>query len=859
MLKKLFRPKWQHQNPEVRLQALADLDPLEPENQTIVVQLARGDSSEAVRTAAVGKLVDMKVLDDILQKDTTPTVKEAATEQLCRLLAGVAAGAPAEENLIRLIRLTENRQALQYVATESPSPHCREAAIGQLTDAAHLMALACHGKTEPERVLAAQRIHQEDLLRRLVREGRDKRVVRIAREVLKANQSARQQQTRQMAERQQLLQQLQTQSGRAMDPLYEARVQQLAQQWETLAADASDAEQAQATQWLGKCRQRIEQQATEAHQAQARQVAADELAAAVSSLQQALDSISAETWQASLGSLRAMLSTQQRRWEVAAETLPPPAELAEAFQKATALWVTLLGLVAEISDKRDSAEALTEIAGRWPAAVPAPADLACATAQTTVAPQPQPAEPHPKNGGNRLLGALRRELQQRNLRHANRLWTRLHEQPLDAATTAQLERLKPALEELRDWHRFAAEPKKQQLCEDMEALVQTNLPPAEKATAIQVLHDAWRALMSSDQDADQQLWERFKTASDHAYEPCREHFREQDQERRSNLQRRIALCEQLEKFVAALDPEKSDWPAVWEIRQRAPAEWRDYQPVRFTDARDTANRFSQLLKTLDTLLQDASNRHQAQREDIITALQQIAATDPLPADAIDHTRALQQQWNQSGWVMPRQHRSLQKNYRQLCDRIYAARDAARDQHKAELVRQRQAVAQLTDALLAALHKTTRELDPGAIHQLASELRAADLPGGDRKLQERRDAALEKARKLRQQLPRWQDWQSLMEKITRTADSPPSDDQLLLATRLEVISGTDSPASAQDLRRQIQIERLEKAMQGANPAPLTEIKRLLLEDHIGLLQQGLDPAIRQRFIAALTQLEPNMTL
>src|SRR5690606_39884869 len=73
----------------------------------------------------------------------------------------------------------------------------------------------------------------------------------------------------------------------------------------------------------------------------------------------------------------------------------------------------------------------------------------------------------------KVLGTLQKELRQRNLKHANRLWRKAEgllaeEQAPD--WQSRLDKLRPQLDELRDWHAFAAEPKKVQLCERMEAL-----------------------------------------------------------------------------------------------------------------------------------------------------------------------------------------------------------------------------------------------------------------------------------------------------------------------------------------------------------------------------------------------------
>ena len=247
---------------------------------------------------------------------------------------------------------------------------------------------------------------------------------------------------------------------------------------------------------------------------------------------------------------------------------------------------------------------------------------------TTVTAAAEPAAEQPgtktgkreQNDVDRTLNTLQSALRQRQLRFANRLWHKLEqlEQDINAAQQARIEKLKPQLDELRDWHAFAAEPKKASLCEQMEQLVDSQLPPREKADAIQLLQDQWRELMSADQQSDQALWERFRAAADAAWAPCREHFAELGRERADNLSKRIALCEQLSHYLESLQGKQdTDWAAVAEVRRTAPQEWSRYQPVRFTDARDVSKQFSAQLKQLDDLLDQAASTNIAAMESLI--------------------------------------------------------------------------------------------------------------------------------------------------------------------------------------------------------------------------------------------------
>jgi len=86
----------------------------------------------------------------------------------------------------------------------------------------------------------------------------------------------------------------------------------------------------------------------------------------------------------------------------------------------------------------------------------------------------------------------------------------------------KLSRAETQLAEMADWQDFAAKPKLEALCESMEALPAKELKPDALAKEVKELQNAWKALGVS--RASNDLWGRFKTAGDTAYEPCKEWF-----------------------------------------------------------------------------------------------------------------------------------------------------------------------------------------------------------------------------------------------------------------------------------------------------------------------------------------------
>ena len=867
MLGKLFKPRWQHRDPQQRIQAIGRLDLGQTEDNQILATLARGDASEAVRCAAAGRLTDLKQLDLLARQDPSNEVREAAALQVCALLAGTAENAPLAENRLRLVLLTDNQQVLGHVARQGIDMESRKAAIARLEDQTALFQLAIEADTAELRLSAAERVSEPELLKKLSREGRDKKVQRHAREQARELQQQDQLRQQQQAERTRLIEQLEQHARRGADPLYQAKLEQLDRQWHQISTDASEEQRQQAQQWLTTCQQRIDAWREAEAEAQRASEAADEQREALATLNTLAQQLQPEQWQSELGSLRAAVQTQLNRWQSANGYRAAEETLRVKFDSLAEAWQQGLEIAGQLTEMAPSdSEQLEQLRNAWPDHLPAPAPLAQAEPESEAASEQPPATTANAPGKAdsampALLGALNRELQRRNLRHANRLWHKaealLEEEPDSPEKSrhqARMEKLKPALDELRDWHSFAAEPKKVILCERMEALDDTALDPAEKATAIQALHDEWRELMSSNQDADQALWERFKSASDRAYEPCREYFREQDAEKQANLKKREALCDQLEAYIGKQDWLHADWPAVWEIRQQAPKEWRDYQPIKFTDVRDLQKRFSGLLGQLDQALEEASNTHAQRLEQLITKAEALSESDDIHS-ACEQARELQQQWKNTDWVFPRQYRPLNKRFRKACDQLFQSRDSARQAQKAEHAEQEQALDQALKSLSQALGQPIAQIDSGALNQQAEACRELPCPPHARALRERRNDLLTRVKKLNEALPQWRRWQTLHDRVASASEIEETPEHRKLAVTLEVLVGEASPEADREQRMALQLELLPKAMKaGAETASLKKVEELL-QKYDATIHQGLDAQIRERLLNTLEKVKP----
>ena len=882
MFGQFLKPRWQHRDPKIRIRAIAQLKLNDAEQQKALTTMARGDADASVRTNAVARLTDFKLLDQIQQHDVDGQVRAAAGEQINRLLAGVAENSPNLENRLRLIRLTDNHSALMYVAQHSADSLCREAAVERIQDQQALKDIAVSGADEPLRVAATARVKDAAQLRHIIRDARDKRVQRLAREQLKNAQAQLQQAEHATERREKLLQELKAHTTRALDNLYAPRLEQLQKAWNEVASDNDPAAQRQAAQFITECQDRLDEIQRQKDAKRANEQAQIEQQATLNTLQQIAASLTSESW-LDINSLRALVATQRNRWDAAVEILPPSDSLAQKADVEFSQWQQAFDCLAQLnaiedtspetdenesegeSEKKHINEAIRTVQARWPSAMPIPASLSTAIKESVEETTSIPAKNDTKDSSDnkelvkslqKVLGTLQKELRQKNLKHANRLWRKA--EALLAEDDApdwqnRLDKMRPELDELRDWHSFAASPKKVELCERMEALIESPMEAEEKAGLIHALHDEWRELMSADQATDQDLWERFRAASDVAYIPCKEYFREQDAERSANVTKRKGMLTQLNAFIAEQDWQHADWKQVFEIRRTAPQEWSSYQPVHFTENRELGRKFSTLLTTLDEKLQGASDAHVAELEALLAQAEALVA-DSTQRDSIDRWKALQTSWKNVGWVHANRYRALHRKFRKLGDTLFAQLDSQRKEYKQEMQQQESALKKALNELNAMLNADNSALDVAAISQHAEQVHDLPCPPREKALEQQRQDLLQKSKQLKQWQTKWKRWQALQQGIESAPEVSETDAQRHFAVAIEFATGSESPADAKEERMQWQLQQLQKAMKGSNTDVMSETVKTL-EEHAELLATGLASEIRERALRALRTLEP----
>lgn len=216
--------------------------------------------------------------------------------------------------------------------------------------------------------------------------------------------------------------------------------------------------------------------------------------------------------------------------------------------------------------------------------------------------------------------------------------------------------------------------RKTEICERVEAI---DLAPLRTmndwetvAQQIIAMQAEWKNIGYAPRKANQQVFERFRTACDRFFIAKSQFNKEMRETFAANLAKKTALCEKAEQLS-----ESTDWAATTKQLIALQAEWKTIGSVP-NKASDTVwKRFSKACNTFFDRKKAANNTgseeetaNLAKKQDIISRLQQLIAegSDNLH----DAVKALQAEWNEVGHVPFKKKEQIYQAYRKACDTLY---------------------------------------------------------------------------------------------------------------------------------------------------------------------------------------------
>lgn len=785
-IRRLFAPRWQHPDAQTRVQAIARLDPAREEERHALEWLIDDDDAE-VRLTALAKLYDPSLLIERLSKGSdTPQLRL----RLLDLLVGREGGITLNDRLDLIERIKDTR-LLAAITMQGDNQQLRLAALKNLTDEKSLIQQACENSIAAVRHAAAERVQSEEGIIHLTRYAkRDKHVARIARERLNQLRADAAQVAEAHAARERILQALEQHGQHAWEPLYAGRYRHLQREWEALK-DLPSAEQERRYQNACLlCRKTITDHEAQQHAHEAADRQREDTAQTRQSLVEAFEEslqglrLGERLGTQDIDSLRSQKRLLASRWQLLSDTHSPDKTLRQRYDDAldeyeriAMAWERLGERTAALkealsNDDRERLETLLKECG-WPDWLP-PTELLERAQRwlhqdsNTIAPdygQQLQAFEHD-------LQELERLLQRGAFKGASRLHQRLRQRAEQLpdnrlrSLEGRLKRLGAQLAELRDWRGFVAAPKRNQLCQAIaELAADDRLTDTELDRRHRQLVKEWKEL--GDAAADRELSQNFRAASDRIHERLAPWREAQNQQRDQNLAARQALCEQLEALLEQPDP-SADPDALRDIRDRAREQWRRHSPVPRDQAETIGRRFGRIRHGLQALIDRRAQEIASAKRELIAQAKELQTSSQSASQRAEQAKTLQKRWRELGRAPKGEEQALWREFRGLCDSIFANREAERDNRVQRIKSRLDDMQALIDRLDSWQPSTSQ--DNTLLDQAIAEADALEpLPPGRRSEgMRRRWSGIVRARReqlerlaIHEEVGRWQAFQPLL--------------------------------------------------------------------------------------------------
>lgn len=872
MLGSLFKPKWQHKDAKVRLQALASLATESSE----LISLAESDVDQSVRVAAIQRLTHLPLLIK-LGKSNEPAL---SAEAQARVIALIENDTRQDVALVEVFAWFKPNPSLIAALAQNPKRdvNLRKLALAEIRDQAVLLAIAGEDASKDIQFQAASQISDLQTLQQLERsQGKNNKRLR---QLLKERLDQAQQQQQRQSALEKLCADMEALGKLGQWGQDKTRQRVLAQTWKQQAE-------------LGMIPSKLKQHFLDAEQDFFTRLQAYEAAQAAhvplqASFEQCLqeaaalqNTIQQHPEQLTLDAIDQALLQLQERW-VSTQRLPEHLQasldqrwveqflaLTDARDAAASDLSTLAALQAccqqaenlRSSDRFIHAKRLTDLQSQW-TKLKRPLHLRevvvnlehrfhQAISSLTARLEKQVAE------REQLLQSLQADLQQmetdieaEKYGEAIDLHHKLNhalsdDLDLPAGDMAKIKRrlqaAAPLILELKDWRRWGTDQAREHLIETAERLERNELmDPQARAKEIKALREEWRKLGQMDPGQQRKQWKAFDSKVTAAYEVSKQYFAEQATQREAHLHDREKICAALEALHAETNWEQAEWHAVQTAMNQQRKDWKACGTVGHKEWKQVNQRFNDAMDALEVKLSAERTHNWAERESLVEQANALLAQEDLVA-ATEQAKALQAQWTITVAARPRDEQVLWKQFRTPIDELFTRVKASRQTQRSETdlrIEQKEALCAQLEALQILSSEEFAQVSKQVEHLRQSFNAIRDLPKPVwQKLEERFQRA-EKA--LQAKRLQWR-WQAKLAELDQLAADSTQRKQAIegeastehqaegenLCLQLEILMDVATPDDFRQARMQYQVAHMSESMRGLKDSGDSRVQALQL--------------------------------
>lgn len=212
--------------------------------------------------------------------------------------------------------------------------------------------------------------------------------------------------------------------------------------------------------------------------------------------------------------------------------------------------------------------------------------------------------------------------------------------------------------------------KKKKLIDEAEALVDAD-DLADAARKVNKLHRRWKKVGNLPQKDENEMWDRFKAATD-AFNDMKsdniDQLREQEEE---NYNEKLKLIERAEEIK-----DSEEWEKTHSEYQKLMDQWKKIGPVPRKKSGKIWKKFKGTMDYFYDRRRDHFKEVKEQRkdnleekEDVLSKLKDLKDHED-PIEAVNIAKPLQEEFKKAGYVPIKHKNRMWKEYRETCDVIY---------------------------------------------------------------------------------------------------------------------------------------------------------------------------------------------
>ena len=766
-----LRPKWQNSDPDVRVDAVRQLDKNDIELLTAVAQQ---DTDARVRKVAIKKLDTPRLLLELADTDDDEGVRTSARARARHLLVHIACDIRDADESMRALGLLTEVSDIAGVADKAHFEAVRTSAFDSLADDAALSTLVQVAKNPALRLRALERVQQPSALKNIVLDQNAGELASVALnriddiEALAAI----------------------VEHGGATKPIHRQALAKLSK----LAPDDHPIKVKEREERCAELCQRIEELEESAPRAEdsgefaeiesrwselnSRGTPSDELA-------QRFDSVAARIRERRDKKLRGAEQVVEPAEPVEPVEPAEPAEPAEEVavsptepakkeqanlaevEKSEARKQELASLLVEAesaSDPAAASRALTKLSKKWrtlesvaDADAKARYALVAVRARDRQDAKRREQEEQEQKTLTEIQTCLEKlteltntdELSIREAGKALRTAQNLLKTMGPIARSVNRKKVRRDLTDAREklftkaadartieeWKRWANADIQNGLIARVEALRNSKDTP-KVAKELRAIHEEWKSAGAAPAEKSQELWNRYKPVRDELKARCDEFFEKQNKDRIENLRKKEALCLEVE----ALE-DSGDWNKTADAIKAIQEKWKTIgpPPQKQSDAvwkrfRKACDNFFQRRKGHFDEIKGEHDENLKKKEALCQRAESVQESTDWRT-SVDELKRLQAEWRTIGAVQRKKSDQVWKRFRKACDYFFD-RYKRRDEVELEdRQKQREAIVEEATLFVKDLPDDANEVASKTKGLWASWKGLGAVPESDRAIQE----------------------------------------------------------------------------------------------------------------------------